>query len=163
MSEMKPEDYFKIIHKPDPESVGMLCHDPDYCDPCAWFIEIYPDGNGVDDPTLGFAVHWYGGHGRVVCHWSYTPEEIYTVGLIKLLEEDDPDFEGISYAFKANNWYEFKFIKDNEGRHSLSDWLDDIEEKIDYIASEFALHNWPSAEEWNKIFPRGGTLHPPIW
>lgn len=159
---MKQEDYFKIIHEPDPESVGMLCHDPEYCDPCAWFIEIYLDGNGVDDPMLGFAVHWYGSIGRVVCHWSYTPEEIYTVGVIRPLEESDPDFEDDLYRFKANNWYEFKFIKDNEGRHSLSDWLDGMEEKIDYIASEFVLSDWPSTEEWNKLFPRGGTLHPPI-
>ena len=159
---MKQEDYFKIIHEPDPESVGMLCHTPEYYDPCAWFIEIYPDGNGVVDPMLGFAVHWYGDHGFVVCHWAYTPEEVYKVGSIIRLEEDDLDFEENSYRFKTNNWYEFKFIKDSEGRHSLSDWLDGMEEKINYIAYEFALNDWSSAEEWSKLFPRGGTLHPPI-
>ena len=90
---MKPENYFKIIHEPDPESTGNVCHDPEYYDPCAWLIEIYPDGNGMDDPMLGFAVHWYGDHGVVVCHWSYTPEEVYTIGSIKLLEDWDPNFE----------------------------------------------------------------------
>lgn len=157
---MKAEKYFKIVHEPDPESAGNLCHDPEYCDPCAWFIEIYPDGNGVEDPMLGFAVHWYGGHGVVVCHWSYTPEEVYVIGKINQIE--DPDYSDRTiYKFTANNWYEFKFIKDNEGRHSLSDWLDGMEDSIDDIAYEFALQ-WPSAKEWNKLFPRGGTLHPPI-
>jgi len=151
---MRKNSYFNILHNPDPTQAGNLCHVPEAYDPCAWFIEIYPDATGAPDPVLAFAVHWYGGHGRVVCHWEQTGEEIYTIG--QVIPNEDGDFE-----FIDNDWSHFRSVMDKENRQSLSDWLCDVEEQLKDVVAEQSEH-WPTADAWNKMFPRGGTLHPPI-